>query len=79
MDSNTPPPMPPCTCDKAAAQPTGWCERHKMGWVNGNAPAPAKRTMVAPRSHPIGWECPKCTAVMSPNYPVCLNCTGIKK
>jgi uncharacterized OB-fold protein len=26
----------------------------------------------------IGWECPKCGAVMAPHMNVCINCTGDK-
>lgn len=26
-----------------------------------------------------GWECPKCGAVMAPNQPTCINCTGGNK
>ena len=27
---------------------------------------------------PKGWECPKCTAVMAPFIPSCINCKGNK-
>ncbi len=27
----------------------------------------------------VGWQCPKCTAVMAPLMAACVNCTGDKK
>ncbi len=74
-----PPPPPTCTCKDQATQPTGWCAQHKLGWVKGGITPPKAPVRPSMPQQLVGWECPRCTAIMNPHYPACINCTGRAK